>query len=73
MVSSLAYDFFVANKPVVPGVIRDIHAHLVNTVLHLNIFHIAPVIMSIVTLSAILTLTQILRIVVRPIASVEQN
>lgn len=68
VVAAVVFDLFIAVKPSIPGVVQDMHTHLINTAFHINIFHVAPIIMSVVTLSAILTLTNILRIVVRPLA-----
>ena len=68
IVAALVYDFFVSTKPVAPGLIRDLHAHLFSTAFHLNVFHIAPIVMSVVTLSAIIMLTNILRVFIRPLA-----
>lgn len=50
---------------------RDFHANITGQLEHastINIFHVAPVIMSIITLSIIITTTNVLRIFYRPVA-----
>lgn len=68
LVLGAMYNLFIAAKPVVPNLVNNMHLHIVQTALHLNIFHIAPVVMSILTLTVILTLTQVMRLFVRPLA-----
>ncbi len=68
MVAGLVFTEFTAAQPIVPGIAREVHSHIVETAFRVNIFHIAPVIMSIATLAAILTLTNLLRLFVRPYA-----
>jgi len=68
LIAGIAFDLLVSAKPVAHGLIRDMHAHIVRTAFRLNMFHIAPIIMSIVTLSVILALTNLLRIFFRPLA-----
>jgi len=66
--AGVVYNIFASAKPVLPGLIRDMHAHIMQTAVHINIFHLTPVIMSILTLATILTLTHVLRLFVRPLA-----
>ena len=66
--AGLLFDIFTAAQPVVLGAARDLHTHIVQTAFRINIFHIAPILMSIATLSAILTLTNVLRLFIRPLA-----
>ncbi|MBI3776441.1 MAG: hypothetical protein HY273_13005 [Gammaproteobacteria bacterium] len=50
---------------------QDFHANVTGQLEHaskFNVFHVAPVIMSIITLSIIITTTNILRIFYRPVA-----
>ncbi len=68
LIAGVTFDFFASAQPVVPSLVRNMHAHIVQTAFRLNIFHIAPVIMSIVTLSVVLTLTNIMRLFFRPLA-----
>ena len=64
--AGVVYNIFASAKPVLPGLIRDMHTHIVQTAVHINIFHMAPVIMSILTLVAIITFTNVMRIFIRP-------
>lgn len=66
--AGLAFGMFTDAQPIVSGLAKDMHVHLVQTAFRLNIFHIAPVIMSIATLSVILMLTNVMRLFVRPLA-----
>ena len=69
LIAANIFNLFASVKPTHAGVLQNIHTHITNTAFHLNIFHIAPILMSIVTLSVILTLTNLLRIFIRPLAS----
>lgn len=65
--AGLSFDLFVAGAPE-PGLARDLHSHIAQTAFRVNIFHIAPVVMSIATLAVILTATHVLRFFIRPLA-----
>lgn len=65
--AGLVFDLFVAGAPD-PGLARDVHSHIAQTAFRVNIFHIAPVVMSIATLAVILAATHVLRLFIRPLA-----
>lgn len=65
--AGLIFDLFIAEVPD-PGLARDLHNHIAQTAFRVNIFHIAPVLMSIATLSVILAATHILRFFIRPLS-----
>jgi len=67
LVAGVSFDLFISAKPVAHGLIREMHSHITQTAFRLNIFHIAPVIMSVATLSVIIMLTNLLRIFFRPV------
>jgi len=66
--AGVMYNIFASAQPVLPGLIRDMHTHILQTAVHLNIFHMTPVIMSILTLVSIIALTNVMRIFIRPLA-----
>lgn len=70
--AGIVFDLYMTaystEAPVNSEMLYAIQTHIVQTGFRVNIFHIAPVLMSIATLSAILTLTNVLRFLVRPLA-----
>jgi len=68
LAAGILFDMFIAVHPVTTGLVHKVHTHIIHTAFRLNIFHLAPIIMSVVTLVIILTLTNILRLFVRQLA-----
>lgn len=68
LAAGITFDMFANAKPVVSGLTQNMHTHIVQTAFRLNIFHIAPVVMSIATLASILVLTNVMRIFFRPLS-----
>lgn len=66
--AGVIYKVFISAKPVMPGLLRDMHTHIVQTAVNVNLFHMAPVVMSILTLVTVITLTNVMRLFVRQIA-----
>jgi hypothetical protein len=67
LAAGIVFDMFTVAQPVALGLARNMHTHIVQTAFRLNMFHIAPVIMSIATLTVILTLTNVMRLFFRPV------
>lgn len=66
-VAGIIFELFVATHPEL-GFAVDLHTNFAQTAYYLNIFHIAPVLMSVATLAVILTVTNLLRLIIRPLA-----
>jgi len=65
LLAGISFDMFKAAQPIVSGVTLNMHTHIMETAFHINIFHIAPILMSIATLTTILVLTNVLRLFIR--------